>query len=53
MDRSKVRSGKLALHDIIDDGKRSVGFEHPAGFCFQMGDGVPHPSSGTVMVTWK
>ena len=42
VDRSKVPSGKLALHDIIDEGKRLVGFEHPAGFCFQIGDGVPH-----------
>jgi hypothetical protein len=42
VDRSKVPSGKLALHDIIDQGERLVGFEHPAGFCFQMGDGVPH-----------
>jgi hypothetical protein len=36
LDRSKVPSGNLALHDIIDEGERSVGFEHPAGFCFQM-----------------
>jgi hypothetical protein len=34
-------SSKVALHDIIDDGERLVGFQHPA-FCLQVGDGVPH-----------
>jgi hypothetical protein len=31
VDRRKLRRRKLARHDIIDDGQRFVGFEHPVG----------------------
>ena len=34
VDHRKVGSSKLALQDIIEDGKRLVGFEHPGRFLF-------------------
>jgi hypothetical protein len=30
VDHSKLGSTQLASHDIIDEGERLVGFEHPA-----------------------
>jgi hypothetical protein len=41
VDCSKLRSGKFARHNIIDEGERLVGFEHPSGFDLQVIDGAP------------
>jgi hypothetical protein len=41
VDRGKIPCRKIARHNIIDEGERLVGFEHPSGFDLQVIDGAP------------
>jgi hypothetical protein len=41
VDRGKIPCRKIGRHNIIDEGERLVGFEHPSGFDLQVVDGAP------------